>query len=494
MTKQTTGTIHISITGTRIYPYKKHQCYFIENLTSVKEKGYGRNLRKPITGFLLPDKDGPSYRGTFVTHNFERNVLQNLFPDYLIKVDDPNDSRQLNHTLSLNADVNPREVQQQIIDQIIQKQESHQWFVYLSQGLGKTLLSVYLISFFNVKTLIMCYSTAVLKQWVKTFHERTDINMNSVLLIDDGKIFDKILRGSFPVWEYDIFMCTPKILTMYGKHHGMHVISMIFDKMGIGMKIFDEAHRNIKNIILINAYSSVDKTLYLSGDYAQSNPIKQNCYYRIFYKTPIVKPTEELMNTLKYTVAIAVSFRSHPTDDDLDGMYIRRGFSFYNYMKYQINKRKFYDALWFILDSINQVNEKKYRILVLLNIIEHVDIVMDEIEDHYPNQYIIGRYHSKVDDMEKEYARKNANLIVSTHQSFSTGLDWDRFKYVITCCVCTKIDDNQASGRSRPLQDGSDAFYFMMYDQDVPYAKKSIEFRMEYLQKTKIKDVRHIKL
>ena len=492
------GEIRHTITGTRIHPYVFHQCWKLENMTSIHDKGAWNydKMRNPITGFLIPDdEEKDPLSGTFITHRHDSLFIQSLFPDYRVKYDEPFNGKQLNHSFSLNSDVTPREAQTQIIDQIIGEKESHQWFVYLSQGLGKTLLSVYIISYFNTRTIIMCYNTQVLKQWVKTFGERTSINPNSILFIDNGKIFDRIIEGTFPVWEFDIFMCTPKILTMYGQRNGYESISVIFEKMGIGMKIFDEAHRNITNIIKINAYSSINKTLYLSGDFAQSNKRKETLYYRIFHDVPVLRPSSDLMRTLKYTVAVVVSFNSKPKEEDIKFVYTRRGFSFFNYMKYQMtNPEKFFNTLWFILDSINETNVKKFRILVLVNMIDHVDLIKEEIECHYPNRYIVGRYHSNVEKQEKEEARNHAELIVSTHSSFGVGIDISRVKYVISCNIGTKIDDNQGSGRARPLPDHSDAFYFMMVDRGFPYCTKTLEYRLDYLNKTKIKAIKHIKL
>lgn len=489
------GEIRYTLTGMRIYPYQKHQCYTIENMTSIREHGFGGHVRKPVTGFLIPDdeEENPKF-GTFISHKHDSLFMQSLFPNYRVHIEDANDAKQLNHEFGLNSDISPREAQMQIIEQILQHKDSHQWFVYLSQGLGKTLLSVYMISYFNTRSLIMCYNKRVLQQWVATFQEKTTMNMDSILFIDEGVIFDKILDGTFPVWNYDIFMCTPKILTMYGKRRGYEALSILMSKMGIGLKIFDEAHRNITNIIKINAYTSVNRTLYLSGDFAQSNKKKEMLYYNIFYDVPVLRPSHMLMNTLKYTVAIVVTYNTKPKSDDLSEVYPRRGFSFFNYMKYQIKQKKFYQTLWFILDSINQANVNNFRILVLVNMIEHVNTLKEEIEDHYPNRYIVGRYHSEVDEEEKKEAKNNAELIVSTHSSFGVGIDTSRIKYVISCCVGTKIDDNQASGRARPLEDRSDVFYFMMVDMGFPYCTKTLDARLDYLEETKIKAIKHIKL
>ena len=52
---------------------------------------------------------------------------------------------------------------------------------------------------------------------------------------------------------------------------------------------------------------------------------------------------------------------------------------------------------------------------------------------------------------------------------------------------------NHASGRARPLPDGSDAFYFMFADMGFSYTKKKLNTRLSYLRQTKIKDIKTVK-
>lgn len=494
MPKMINGIITITNTGVRISPYTKGQCRYLENMTSITDKGYYGHKRNPITGFLIPSDDDNENEGTFVTHLQHPQFLKELFPNYRIEKEDISDMKALSRRFSLNPDITPREAQYQVIQQIFQNDRKTQWFVHLSQGLGKTLLSVYIIPYFNFKTLIMCYNTDVLYQWISTFREKTNIQNGSIIMIDSGDLLHKIEVGSFPAWEYDIFMCTPKLLTMYGKKHGFDKLDILMTRMGIGMKIFDEAHRNIANIIKINAYTSVRKTLYLSGDFAQSNPRKEELYYRIFRGVPILKPTQELMNTLRFTIAIAVHYNTHPNELEKTSVYTRRGFSFYDYMKYEIQKEEFFDALYFIIDHINEANENNDKILILLNLTEHVDIITERLEEKYNSRYVIGKYHSYLSDEEKTTTREHASMIISTHMSYGTGIDVHAIKYVISACVCTKIDDNQASGRARPMADGSDTFYFMMTDIGFDYVRKKLGERLEYLRNEKIKDVQELRL
>lgn len=489
---QQSGEIVITTTGIRITPYKKGQSYHLENITSIRNYPYSN--RKPITGFLIP-MEGEKRVGTFITHLHDPLFIQELFPGYQIRYEKASEYKQLNHEFSLNDNVEPREVQYQIIQGIIDTEKKDSWFVDLIQGLGKTLLTVYMIPYFNTKTLIMCYSKTVLNQWIKTINKDTDIKEGSILLIDGHELLYKILVGDFPVWEYDVFMCTPTLLDKFGKRYGYDKLSILMEKMGIGLKVFDESHRNITNIIKINAYTSVKRTLYLSGDYAQSNKAIQYLFYKIFHGIPILKPTEDLMNTLKYTVAIVVMFNSHPSELDRTSVYSRRGFSFYEYMKYELKEMensKLFHTLCFTLDTIAKINTQGYKILILVNMIGHVDLLKELLDDKYGKNYNVCRFHSQTPESEKDFCLQYGNMIISTYQSFSVGVDVSLIKYVISCSICTKIDDNQASGRARPLPDGSDAYYFMLSDLGFPYTSKKLQERLKYLEDTKIKDIQRI--
>ena len=429
------GNIIITQTGVMITPYHNHQNYHLEKLTSTYDSV--RHRRNPVTGFFLDYESTPL---CFITHLHDSMFLQAQFPGYTVQYKPPIKGKNLTYRISLNPDITPREAQTDILEQVVRYENYHQWFIYLSQGLGKTLLSVYLISYFNVKTLIMCYNKDILKQWKSTMKEKTDIDPSKILMIDNSALLHHIAIGKFPAYEYDVFMCTPGLLTSFGKKYGFELIHVVMEKMGIGFKIFDEAHRNITNIIKINAFSSINKTLYLSGDFGQSDKVKEKLYFNIFKGVPIITPSEQLMNTLKFTVALVIQYNSKPSELEKASVFTKRGFSGFEYMKYQFRKNIFFNVLDYIISNIRKTNKNGYKILILVNMIEHVDMLYDRMNDKYGSEYVIGRYHSTVPDDEKQECKDNANMIISTYQSFGTGIDVALIKYVISCSICTKID------------------------------------------------------
>lgn len=479
--------IEITSTGIQITPYHKNQCPYLEKLTSTYDAV--RHRRNPVTGFFL---DYDSTDPCFVTHMHQSKFIQSNFPDYSIRYIPPTKGYPLLGHFQLNPEIIPRDVQTDIINQIVNDPKHNDWFVYLSQGLGKTLLSVYLISYFNTKTLIMCYNKDILHQWFTTMRDKTNIDPQRIIIIDSSKIFEKILEKDFPTEDFDIFMCTPGLLSSFGKKNGFQNLLKLFDLMHIGFKIYDEAHRNIANIVKINAFTSVQRTLYLSGDFGQSNKTKEKLYFNIFHNIPVLTPPKDMMNTLKFTVAMVIKYNTHPNDMQKASCMTRRGFSFFEYMKYQFGQDEFFNRIDDVIQQILQTNTNHYKTLLLVNLIEHVDELYDILSEKYGDKFTIGKYHSKVSPEDKEICKEQCDLIVSTYQSFSTGIDVSKIKYVVSCAICTKIDDNQSSGRARPLSDGSDVYYFMFADMGFSYTKRTLGKRLRYLQETKIKDIKVI--
>lgn len=216
--------IEITSTGIQITPYHKNQCPYLEKLTSTYDAV--RHRRNPVTGFFL---DYDSTDPCFVTHMHQSKFIQSNFPDYSIRYIPPTKGYPLLGHFQLNPEIIPRDVQTDIINQIVNDPKHNDWFVYLSQGLGKTLLSVYLISYFNTKTLIMCYNKDILHQWFTTMRDKTNIDPQRIIIIDSSKIFEKILEKDFPTEDFDIFMCTPGLLSSFGKKNGFQNLLKLFD-------------------------------------------------------------------------------------------------------------------------------------------------------------------------------------------------------------------------------------------------------------------------
>lgn len=478
--------IIISKNGTIITPYSRNQCHSLENFTSLYDNVYHK--RVPLTGFMV---DNYNRKPAFITHGYSKDFLTFNFPDYEIKKMKEVIPKKMYQSFSLNKDIKFKPVQESIANTIStklskKKSKYKDFFINLQTGGGKTLLGVWLSSYLNTKTIILCFSKEILNQWRDTFLTKSTKDSNTILHISSKSQMDDIFADPTQYSMYDVFLMTPGMITSYMRETDYNRFEKFTSLLGIGLIIFDEAHRNMSNIARINATCNVKNTLYLSADYAQGDYRKEKLFYNIFKDTMIIKPEEDEEISMKYTKVIVVEYNSKPSPIESSSIYNRYGYSAEYYMNYQFKKGYIINVIKYILNTILKT-EDDYRVLILFTQINHVDKMTNILKETYPD-YDIGRYHGSMSDEEKYETKNHAQIIVSTYKSFSTGLDTENIKYVITTNQSNKVEDNQAAGRARPLKDGSDAVFFMISDKGFPYCTNKLKDRIRYLKDTKLKE------
>ena len=480
------GIIYRTKNGTIITPYRKYQCRDLEHATSLYDRVYHKS--KEMTGFFVdnykPDQDA------FITHYLSEDYLASHFRNYEVYQMEQTNALDIEDSFQLNKNITLKEVQGQIANEVISSRKKYnEWFINLQTGVGKTVLGVYLSAKFHKKTMIICFMKDILSQWKDTYIEKTTINPDRIMEINSGKWLEDIYLNHIGDPDHDIYLISPALITSYLNNHPWYQLGDIFNDLGIGLLIFDEGHRNMSAIVKVNALTNVKYTLYLSADYAQGDYQKEKLYYRIFQNTKIIKPDQETAKSLKHTKVIVVDYNSHPNVNESTMIYNKYGFSAEYYMDYQLNKGRLIQVLDEIMNLIKTSRKPEYKTLILLEHIKHVDEIYYHLNEvNNDKSIIIGRYHSKMEENERESTREFANVIISTYKSFGTGMDIEDIKYVISLNQCNKITANQAAGRSRTLPDGSDSIYFIVTDTGFKYCRQKTKIVLEYLVEQKLKE------
>lgn len=478
--------IYITNTGTVIYPYKKGQSKALERMTTMKDQGC-KFKRIEVNGFRVDE--------LFLTYHLQPFFIKNEFPDYEIEYIEPHkyDAIPEDIPFEMNEEFVLDGNQIKVADVVVKDFRGGRWFINCPQGFGKTILSIYIMTRFRCNTLIMCYSTSILKQWKERILEQTTIPGTSILYIDSSSLISSILNDTYDkLPNYNVFIATPKIIWGYAKNHGYDLIDKFFKKLNLGLKVYDEAHRDLGNIVRIDALSSVRKTLYLSGDFAQASAWKTRLFLDIFRNVKVVKPIVEDEIDLRYTKAVVVEYNSNPTPIDIMNVMSKRGTDVWKYMKYQINKGVLMRVVYWILDNILSLKEKNRRILILTSMIEHCDYIYDEIKSRY-DQCLVGKIHGENNPEDNQFSKDNAQIIIATYSSFGTGMDTKYIKYVISTSASNRVEDSQTSGRARPLSDGEDCLYWMCIDTGFERQVEKEKERIDYLKAIKVKEVIKLK-
>lgn len=447
-----------------------------------------------VTAFVMKDIHTAEKR--LCTYNCGKDWLQTVCPGIEITRMRKNEILKLDSQFAMNLDFIPTEMQASAVSAVVDNGFKNAFF-NIPTGEGKTLLSVYLTSLLGVKAWATCYSTVVLRQWAHTLATKTDIDPKMVLIVNSSKQLLKMAVGDWDPHKYDMYLSTPKILSMFAENYGLDLLNDVFNTCGIGIKFYDEAHRNVGNICKINALTNVERTYYLSADFSQAKPDTAQLYYKMFGRIPVIRPAQSYIDSKKYTNCVLVHFNTRPNFSESASVFGHYGFNGYNYMEHILRKPQFYDALRQVMIAIHTwsvQDQKGYRTVLMCNMIEHTNMLkekiielVDEIWANDASKPHVAKYHSECSQEEKDDAMEFGDIIVTTHQSMGVGVDLPMLRYIIMLAPVNSIVDNQAAGRARRLKDGADCYYFMFIDDGFAYMTKNLEERLDYLHRQKIK-------
>lgn len=481
-------------TGLLLHNYMPKSCKNLEWKTSVFNKSLHKAV--PATGFY------DAKTQTFATYNMTneeiRFVLANSpFKTADIIAENPKLGRRMN---PFTTNIKLTDVQQPVFDELIYNKKC-ETFVNLPTAVGKTILAVQYVSFMATKCIILCYNNNVLEQWKNAFLTKTDIDPSRIKVITSSKYLMNVIDGNTDVGKTDIWLTTPAMIHSFGENYGWSMISKAFDRMGIGIKIIDEAHRNLGTTIRLNAWTNIAKTVYLSADFNQASYDMQQQFFNVFKFVPVLKLKDDVMKDLKHITAVVYKFNSHPDINDI--LKVTNGnkrnkyhWNQYGYTKYALENGELAQRVVKILQQIlksddHSVDGKPYKILILTNMIAAVDD-MYSIAKNLNTGRTVSRYHGEVSKDEADNA-KSADIIISTYQAFSTGIDvtTPHIRHVISMCPVDKIAANQAAGRCRPIP-GLSSFFWMIVDQGFDYCVSKASSVLKYLGQSRIGEIKCI--
>ena len=202
-----TKTIRVFHTHIEISPYKQGEEFKIEKRFCTWD-----NLRHRYVNGVYLIKDDKLYlpRGMDVAY------LENYFNTKAIMVYDHDPYRTFKYA---NMTVAPRDdLQKDCINFLTASGKysgfsvSSQQALILQTGFGKTYCMVHAIISMKARTMIITTQDKIKEQWIKTFHEKTDIDPDRLINIVGSGTMDGIIDGSI---EGDIYFVNHQTLQTY---------------------------------------------------------------------------------------------------------------------------------------------------------------------------------------------------------------------------------------------------------------------------------------
>ena len=400
--------------------------------------GSPKHLRYMTEGLpIVPEyRHDPYEKISLRLQNFPRNQLQSTMIQFLIGAGEYSYNKNCTQ-LACNADT----------------------------GEGKTFCAIAMMTYLGMKTIIILNRLVIEDIWVSEITKFTDIDERRILRLNTHNIH-QILNDGLDPSEYDIFVCIHRTIGNLGRDYGWEMVHRLFLKLGIGLKLYDEAHREFANTTMVDCYTNTKKTVYLTATLKLSSPQANRIYQYIFRDIPKFDQHVLGYNDAKrHIVGIAFIYNSHPGIDAIKKCYNARMhyFNAKSHSMYQINDDTiFFELLESVLTKMTITN--KFRTLILVSRILACDEIADFIQEHHKG-LAVGTYNSSVAKDKKQEVLDTCDVIVSTNSSLGESVTIPKLQCVLNCEAHRNYGD-QASGRLRKFKENPNTvcYYCEMVD------------------------------
>ena len=350
----------------------------------------------------------------------------------------------------------------------------------LQTGEGKSFCVIAALSFMRTKAIIFTHVNALKKQWIKEIKKFTDVTDSFICNIISGNVIKNILKTD--KLPYKIYLVNHRTINNFGEKHGWEKITELFQKIKVGVKVYDEAHFEFDNIIKTDLHTNTKKTIYLTANFERSN-FKENKLFNLCFKNIAKYGTETRHERRKHIVYLGLLFNSKPDIVNQASIKKRHGFDKNTYIDYQIKKGKIFDVLFYIMYYFH---DKEGKMLVLSSKIESTEIISDYLKKEFPEK-TIGVFNSTISEIDKVKALE-CDIISSTPKSLGTGLDIPDLRFIImTEPYSSSITANQTSGRLRELSPEIYTFFIELVDTGFNKVHSMYKSRMKIFKQKCVK-------
>ena len=343
---------------------------------------------------------------------------------------------------------------------------SNQLSVNLNTGKGKTYCSIATVAFFKIKTMIITGSNSLLSQWGQNIISYTNLQEKDIVHISGSDSINMILQEkSQKALNGQIFLCSHGTLKSFGDTYGWDGVYRLFEILGIGIKIFDEAHTHFENMLMIDYYTNVYKTYYVTATPGRSNWRENRIFQLSIKNVPNIDLFDE--NNDPHTDYIAIKWNSRPTPQQISACRNKYGLDRMKYIDYITKNSNFYSMMHIIMDLVIKC---KGRVLMYIGTNDGILRVYHWIGTNYP-EFIgdIGIFTSLL-SKEQKLKEKQKKILLSTTKSAGLGEHIEGLKMTIVLAEPFKSEilARQSLGRTRDPK----TLYIELVDMGFRYVKK----------------------
>lgn len=437
-----------------ITDYNMGDCVNLEQSLAIWDDVYYRNDYK-----VYYDEDK---RVLYVPRGYSADKLSYYFDRGINYVKEHTSTRDINFSMKL---LPKNDLQREAIRFMCGVQEykdtkkASQIVVSLPTGEGKTYCACASMSVYGYASLIIVNTEDLKTQWRNALVEYSTLSYRDICDIESTSQAMKLYNGKKrDLTKHKVYITTHSTIRNIIKNNGGDVLSDLMDRLGIGIKIIDEAHLEFDSTLNIDNYTNVYKTIYLSATFSRSDNREDTVFQRCFEK--VFKFCKVNENRRKHVIYIPFIFNSRPSSAFQAMIKGIKGFDKNRYIDYQFTDGNIINHVNAVMDLFESKNIEGITLL-LSSKKESCDIFKQEVEKLYPDLKVCVHYSgSKVDDL-TEY-----DVICATPRMLGTGKDIRGLRKVInTEPMRSKTNSVQLIGRLREYAPDKDTYYVELVDK-----------------------------
>lgn len=404
-------------TCTIIHNYDLGDSPFIEKMFSVWDRLYHRYYMYGIY-YDQDNKDLYLPSGMddyFIYRNFYGDIFEKRNPDDYAIINDkillkskPRDDTQI-EAIKFCTGLSPYE----------KNRDLSQLSLNLPTGKGKTYVAIAVFAFYRIKTMMITSTIDWLYQWKEKILEYTNLDEKEVYIIAGKPSIVKLFNGMHDHKDIKFFLCSHDTLKAYANANSWESVHELFKKLKIGIKIFDEAHLYFENTVMIDNFTDVWKTYYLTATPMKSNINEDKIYKRCYEKVPKISMFDE--DNDPHTEYLAIFFNSRPNAMQISDCQNAYGFDRIKYENYLVTRPNYFKLLRILMEIIKHRLSPEGKCLIYIGTNYAIQITYNWLSCYFKN-LSIGIFTSLVDKDSKR-DQLNNRVILTTTKSAGAALD-----------------------------------------------------------------------
>lgn len=388
----------------------------LERFFSIYDKGYHKYKSKVIyydeekKDLYLPSGMDMYY----VLKNFGNDIFRKVAPDEYEQMGDvrlkclPRDDTQKQAIKFLLG-----------YDNFFNNKRATQLCLNLGTGKGKTYVAITFAVCLGIKTMMITSSIDWIMQWKAKILEYTNIKEDEIYIIQGSSSVAKLLNGIKNLNDIKFYLCSHDTLKSIANRYGWESIRSLFQSLKIGIKIYDEAHYYFDNMCMVDYFSDVLKTLYLTATPSRSDRKEDILYQTVFKNVPSISLFDPENDP--HTEYIGVLFNSHPSPVDISNCQNMYGFSQIAYCNYLVHKNNYYNLLNVLIPTVLNDISANGKVLIYIGTNYAIKLTYYWLIYYFP-RISVGIFTSIVPKEQKRQAL-DCKLILSTTKSAGAALD-----------------------------------------------------------------------